>query len=55
MILKCTCEHKFQDSKHGSKLRVHNYAPRSKELGGSEGYRCTVCGALKPKGSAKSQ
>lgn len=40
-ILKCTCNHKFQDKKYGKKKRVHN---RIKVNTAVPGYRCTVCG-----------
>ena len=35
-IVKCTCEHEFQDKKYGYKMRMAN--PTEK------GCRCTVCG-----------
>jgi len=35
MIKKCTCEHKYQDSKYGKKNRVFNPT--------ANGYRCSVC------------
>lgn len=38
MILRCFCEHEFQDKKYGKKLRVFNKA--------RDGYRCTVCSRL---------
>lgn len=38
MILKCTCNHKYQDQKYGKKRRVHNKKADDK------GWRCTVCG-----------
>lgn len=36
-ILKCTCEHEFQDKRYGKGMRVHNEKA-------SKGYWvCTVC------------
>lgn len=37
-IVKCTCEHEYQDSIHGKGRRVANAAPKK------GGYICTVCG-----------
>ena len=39
-ILECTCEHDFQDQKHGRNKRVHNPKAAGK-------YSCTVCGRIK--------
>lgn len=36
-IKKCDCNHKFQDSEYGYKMRVMN-ATKTGE------YKCTVCG-----------
>lgn len=36
-IIKCTCEHKFQDATYGKGNRVGNSTKEPKE------YRCTVC------------
>jgi len=41
VIVKCTCESKFQDEQHGYKMRV---ASTMKEMNKT---RCTVCGAVK--------
>ncbi len=37
MIIKCTCENKYQDKKYGKGKRVHN------PLQGGKTNRCTVC------------
>jgi len=41
-IIKCNCEHEYQDEKYGKYYRLHN------ETGGRDrskkGWRCTVCG-----------
>ncbi len=37
MILKCDCNHSFQNEKYGYGMRVHN--PTVKE----NTYRCTIC------------
>ncbi|MDD4081825.1 MAG: hypothetical protein PHD05_00425 [Sphaerochaetaceae bacterium] len=47
MVLKCTCDHEFQDKEHGEKQRVHN--PTLKGKTGSIIYRCTVCGKERTK------
>jgi len=39
-IIKCECEHPFQDHKYGKYNRVMNPMRTG-------GYRCTVCGAKK--------
>ena len=39
MIIRCTCEHEFQDKVHGRKKRVHNQC--------NKGWRCTVCGSIR--------
>ncbi len=36
-IIKCRCDHGYQDEKYGKKLRIHNKKADNK------GYRCTVC------------
>ena len=41
-ILRCNCEHKFQDQRYGKGKRVHN---KTKD----GGWRCTVCGNVKDK------
>jgi len=36
-ILKCKCEHTFQDTTYGNKLRVHNISQDGRKA------ICTVC------------
>ena len=43
-IMKCTCEHKYQDKKYGKGNRVHNEITRTTNL---MNWRCTVCGKEK--------
>jgi hypothetical protein len=40
-VMKCTCEHAYQDEKYGKKQRLHNKKAEKK------GYRCTVCATEK--------
>lgn len=40
MILKCTCDHGYQDRVYGDKMRVHNLLA---ETSGMISGRCTVC------------
>ena len=42
-ILKCDCEHEYQDKKYGHKMRVHNQTQKEDGMI----YRCTVCGKEK--------
>ena len=44
MILKCSCEHKYQDKKYGKGLRVHNPV---KGRGDKPDWCCTVCKKVK--------
>lgn len=44
-ILKCTCNHPFQDETYGKSNRVFNHADGKGSKKGR--YRCTVCKALK--------
>lgn len=44
-ILKCKCEHKFQDHKYGKGMRVHNATAKGTKENPS--YRCTVCESTK--------
>ena len=37
-VLKCKCEHEFQDKEHGKGMRVHTVGEKNDD------YRCTVCG-----------
>ena len=42
-IMKCDCEHEFQDKRYGKGKRVHNeMVPKNGKT-----YRCTVCGKEK--------
>lgn len=43
MIKKCTCEHEYQDEKHGKGMRVCNKLAMAKGSGVRPQYRCTVC------------
>ena len=38
MIMKCTCNHEFQDKQYGSGNRVHTKSGKIPNQ-----YRCTVC------------
>lgn len=49
MILKCNCEHEFQDKGHGEKNRVHNHTLKGRT--GPIVYRCTAYGMERPKSS----
>ena len=53
MILTCTCKHKFQDTQYGPNQRVHNHAPKGNA--GNPGWRCTVCGNVKPAKKEKER
>ena len=46
-IIKCSCEHQFQDSKYGNSMRVHN-AKQKADL-----YICTVCGTQRYQKDSK--
>lgn len=35
IVIKCTCEHEFQDRTHGKGMRVYNV--------GAKESKCTVC------------
>jgi hypothetical protein len=41
LILKCRCQHDYQDRRYGYGLRVHNGC---KSGTSGFGWRCTVCG-----------
>jgi len=41
-ILKCTCQHDYQDKIHGKNLRVMNMTTKNKSAG-MDTYRCTIC------------
>lgn len=47
MILRCNCNHEYQDHVYGKQLRVHN--PKKRDKGGNapQEWRCTVCGAVR--------
>ncbi len=47
MIKKCSCNHPYQDKKHGKGRRVHTKC--------TSGYRCTVCTAVSGGGEGKSK
>jgi hypothetical protein len=47
VILKCKCEHEFQDKRYGKGLRVHNFRV------GKNTWVCTVC--LKEKNARDTQ
>jgi len=51
VILKCSCRHKFQDARYGEGMRVHNFARKGHN--GAAGWRCTVCGDVKPDSAAR--
>ena len=37
-VMRCTCQHAFQDERYGINIRVHNAARKPRP-----GWRCTVC------------
>ena len=37
-VLRCTCQHPFQDERYGINLRIHNATRKPRP-----GWRCTVC------------
>ena len=39
-VLRCTCNHDYQDKQYGHGMRLHNRT-------GDSSWRCTVCGAKK--------
>jgi len=45
MIIRCSCQHKYQDEKYGPGNRVHNMM---KDTKGQIKWRCTVCKDEKP-------
>lgn len=47
MIMKCDCEHEFQDKVYGKGNRVHNYRDKDNN------YICTVCGSIKTASGTK--
>lgn len=50
-IMKCTCNHEFQDETYGKGMRVFN--PIGKGSNQGDNYICTVCG--KTSGGSKSK
>ena len=40
-IMKCSCEHEYQDKTYGKHQRVFN--PTTKKSGDKIIYRCTIC------------
>lgn len=46
MLIKCTCNHQFQDEVYGKNMRVTTPVNKSKEKGTNKlrEVRCTVCG-----------
>lgn len=44
VVLKCTCEHEYQDERYGNRMRLHN---RTGKDASSKSWRCTVCGSVK--------
>ena len=45
-LLRCTCVHAFQDERYGPQVRVFNLC--------KDGWRCTVCGAVKASAESRS-
>lgn len=45
-LLRCTCQHAYQDQQYGKGMRVHNEAKVENE---QVTWRCTVCGAVHTK------
>lgn len=45
VIVRCNCQHAYQDAQYGINNRVANFAPKqsSPNVGG---YRCTVCNTV---------
>lgn len=43
MIMKCTCDHEFQDKQYGAGNRVHTKLAKVNPCQ----YRCTVCEKVK--------
>jgi hypothetical protein len=47
-IMKCFCDHKFQDQAYGPGKRVFNETTKK-----GTPWRCTVCGKLSTEGGEK--
>lgn len=45
VLIVCDCHHPFQDERYGYGRRLHN---DSRKDGNLKGWRCTVCGNMKP-------
>jgi hypothetical protein len=45
-VLRCTCEHDYQDKRFGKNRRLFNPTMKAANKDGPTTYRCTVCGAL---------
>lgn len=45
MILKCVCQHEFQDRKYGKSMRVMNSCVVKPQQ--PQRFRCTVCGSIR--------
>lgn len=41
-IVRCSCEHQFQDSTYGKRLRVHSVTKQNK-IKAERRLRCSVC------------
>lgn len=52
-IMKCSCQHEFQDQMYGKGMRVWN--PTGKGSNQGDGYVCTVCGATTNGGTKKKK
>jgi len=50
MILKCSCQHEYQDIIYGKFMRIHNETTASKTDGLA---RCTVCEKMNSVGGVK--
>jgi hypothetical protein len=42
-LIRCTCQHSWQDQTHGKRMRVHNLMTKDLPI---EKWRCTVCGKV---------
>jgi hypothetical protein len=45
-VLKCSCDHEYQDKRYGKQRRWHNPTMKQADKNGPTTYRCTVCGTL---------
>ncbi len=46
-ILKCSCQHEYQDKVYGKGMRVHTKC--------NKGHRCTICGNVHGDGSSSKK